>query len=137
MTSLPDATPPATATLPAPVAPPSNAMGRAAFVLAVLALLSCWFVLGGLVGIVAAVLGTVAWSRARRGRATNGGLALAAALMGLAAAVIAGLIIAGLSIFYLNHRDDIHSYQDCKRVARTAQDRSDCLNRFKNSLTGG
>src|SRR5690606_40465670 len=62
-----------------PAAPtaPQNGLGIAALVVAIVALLFFWSVLGGIVGgIVAVILGVLAPGRVKRGAATNGGVAL-------------------------------------------------------------
>jgi hypothetical protein len=124
-----------TATPPPGTAPAANGLGRAALVAGVVAIVSCWLVVGGLAGIIAVLLGIPAWLRVRRGAATNRWTAIAAVALGATSTLIAGLIVAGLWFFYANHHGDIHTYQACKQAARTAEDRSACLTRFKNALT--
>ena len=54
---------------------PSNGLGIASLVTAIIALLS---VVGGIVlGVVAVILGFLGWGRAKRGEANNGGIAVA------------------------------------------------------------
>ena len=79
---------------PAPT-PPRNGLGVAAFVLAIVALLSFWSVIGGVViGVVAVVLGIVGWGRARRHEASNGGVAIAGIALGAVAVVVSLAFIA-------------------------------------------
>ncbi|KWX68606.1 DUF4190 domain-containing protein [Mycobacterium sp. NAZ190054] len=82
---------------PPPVpAPPRNGLGTAALVLAIVGLLLCWTVAGGvLLGIAAIVLGFLARGRVKRGEATNGGVALAGIVLG-AVAIVASLVIVAI-----------------------------------------
>ncbi|MBS1693191.1 MAG: DUF4190 domain-containing protein [Actinobacteria bacterium] len=78
-----------------PPAPPKNGLGVAALVLAVIALLSVWSVIGGIVlGLIAVILGFVARGRVRRREATNGGVAIAGIVLGFLAIVISLVFIA-------------------------------------------
>jgi len=58
---------------------PRNGMGLAALILGIVAILTCWFVLGA--------------SRARRGRATNRGVAVAGIVTGAIGLVVAIVIL--------------------------------------------
>jgi hypothetical protein len=64
--------------------------------LAIIALLGVWSVVGGIIlGLVAVVLGFVAWGRVKRGTANNGGVAIAGIVLGTLA-VIVGLAFIGI-----------------------------------------
>lgn len=72
-------------------AAPQNGLGIAALVVAIVALLFFWSVIGGVIGgIVAIILGVLARGRVKRGEATNGGVAMAGIVLG-ALAVVVGL----------------------------------------------
>jgi hypothetical protein len=61
-----------------------NGTGTAALVVALVGLVFCWSVVGGLVcGAVAVVLGLLGRGRAARGEANNAGIATAGAALGL------------------------------------------------------
>lgn len=79
--------------------PQGKGLAIAALVLGVLALLTCWTIVGGLLlGLLALVLGLVALGRARKGRAAGKGLAIAGVALGVVGAGIAGVLLAaGLS----------------------------------------
>jgi hypothetical protein len=71
---------------------PKNGLGIAALVVAILGLVFCWTVMGGIVlGVVAVIIGIIGRGRAKRGEATNGGVAMAGTLLGVLA-VIAGVV---------------------------------------------
>jgi hypothetical protein len=89
---------------PQPGSGPKNGLGTASLVLAVLALLSCWIPVFGIVGIIlgliALVLGLIGRGRAKRGSATNGGVALAGVLLGGLAVLVGAAVLAVLGIFW-------------------------------------
>jgi hypothetical protein len=71
---------------------PKNGLGIGALVVALIGLVFCWTVVGGIVlGVVAVILGIVGRGRAKRGEATNGGVAIAGTLLGVLA-VILGIV---------------------------------------------
>lgn len=73
---------------------PKNGVGIAALVLGILAVLTGFFVIGGLLGLVAVVLGFIGSGRAKRGLATNRGMAITGIVLGLVGIVIAVAVIA-------------------------------------------
>ncbi|WNG89999.1 DUF4190 domain-containing protein [Mycobacterium sp. ITM-2016-00317] len=81
---------------PPPPAAPKNGLGTAALVLAIVGLLLCWTVVGGvLLGIAGIVLGFLARTRVKRGEATNAGVALAGIVLG-AVSIVASLVIVAI-----------------------------------------
>jgi membrane-bound ClpP family serine protease len=82
---------------------PRNGLGLSALILGVIAILTCWIVIGGLFGLIAIVLGVLGASRARRGRATNRGVAIAGIVTGALGLVVAIVIvvIGGTAFFSL------------------------------------
>lgn len=100
--------------------PPSNGVGIAALVLGILAFVLAFpvFPLGGLLGIVAIILGVVGRKKAKRGEATNGGLATAGLALGAIALLIALVIGVVLGIFLADNADKI---TDCANVPEAEQ----------------
>lgn len=88
----------------------------AALVLGVLALLTCWTIVGGiLLGIAALVVGLVAVSRARKGAGGGKGLAIAGIVLGVLGAAISGALLAfGLSFLGSEEAQDL---QQCLQQA--------------------
>ncbi|MFZ5852662.1 MAG: DUF4190 domain-containing protein, partial [Actinomycetota bacterium] len=90
-------------------ATPRNGLGTAALVLGIVALLLAIVpvlnVLGLLLAITAGVLGILGRSRARRGQATNGGVALAGAFVGAVAALVAVAVLVALVVFGTRIKD--------------------------------
>ncbi|OBF04016.1 DUF4190 domain-containing protein [Mycobacterium sp. ACS4054] len=73
---------------------PRNEMGVAALLVGVVALLTCWMLLGVPFGIAAVITGDVAGRRAQRGEATNARTALAGMVLG-AVSIAAGIVAIG------------------------------------------
>lgn len=91
----PDAAPAYGYGYPPAAAPPANGLGTAGFVLAIVGLVLCWIPgLGAVIAAVGVVLSAVGLSRARKGRATNRGLALAGVLVASLALVIGVVVTA-------------------------------------------
>lgn len=114
--------------------PRRNGLGVAALVLGVLAVLTCWTVIGGIVlGLIAIVLGVLGRGRARRREADNGGMALAGLVLGVVGlALSAALVAFGLSL--LNSPEG-QQYQDCLQSAGTDQVAVEqCARQFGRSL---
>jgi heme/copper-type cytochrome/quinol oxidase subunit 2 len=79
---------------PPPPAGPRNGLGIATLVLAIIGLLFCWTVVGGvMLGVCAVIIGFVAWGRVKRGEATNGGVAIAGIVLGFLAIIVSIVFI--------------------------------------------
>lgn len=75
---------------------PNNGLGIAALVTAIIGLVLVWSVVGGVVlGAIAVVLGFIGHGRAKRGEATNGGVAITGIVLG-AIAVVLSLVFIGI-----------------------------------------
>ena len=114
--------------------PVRNGLGTAALVLGILAILTCWTVVGGIVfGVLGLVFGLIGRSRGRRAEATNGGAALAGAITGAIGLLLSiALITFGVSL--LNTKAG-HTYQDCLRSAGSdGAARQSCAQQFKQQL---
>jgi hypothetical protein len=119
-----------------PTAAPRNGMGTAALVLGIIALLSCWTVLGGLLlGALALIFGIIGRRRANRHQATNGGAALAGAILGGLALAVSILILAVAGVFLINHKEEFKNYRDCVAHANTGSERQQCSDDFNRSVT--
>lgn len=111
-----------------------NGLGIAALVVGIVGLVGSISVVAGIVlGIVAVVLGLVGRARAKRGQATNGGVALAGIIVGVFA-IVAGL---GFIAFWVGLFNEVGAgdYLDCLQQA--GQDRTmvqECSDRFRESV---
>jgi uncharacterized membrane protein len=104
-------------------------------VLGLLALLSSWTVVGGIVfGLLAIVLGVIGRGRAKRGEANNGGLALAGIILGALGLLISIGIIAGIAS--LLGSDTVQDLQDCIDRAATDAEVQQCQTDLQEDLGG-
>lgn len=117
-----------------PVAVVRNGLGTAALVLGILAVVLSVTIVGGVIlGLLAIVLGAVGRGRARRGEATNGGIALAGIITGatgllLSVALVAlgiGLLTTGTGKELKNCLEQANGDQAAMQV---------CQNRFRDKL---
>ena len=111
-----------------------NGLGVAALVVGIVALVGSFSVAGGIIlGVVAVILGFVGRARAKRGEATNGGVALAGIILGVIA-VIAGLAFIAFWVGLFNEVG-AGDYFDC--LQRAGQDRDQvqlCSDQFRQSV---
>ncbi|KUI12004.1 hypothetical protein AU193_02555 [Mycobacterium sp. GA-1285] len=116
---------------PPPASAPKNGIGIAALVVAIIALLS---VFGGVVlGVVAVILGFIGWGRAKRGEATNGGVAVAGIVLGFLS-IIEAIVVIWLAVWGFNEVGG-SDYIDC--VSRAGNDQEavqQCADEFQNRV---
>ncbi|RDI61522.1 DUF4190 domain-containing protein [Nocardia pseudobrasiliensis] len=102
-----------------------------ALVLGIIALLSCWTIVGGILfGLVGVIFGIIALVKSRRGTAAGGGMAVAGlvlSLLGLIAAIVITAI--GVNIFVNNGGKD---FLDCVNKAGSDQSKLDQCQRDWN-----
>ena len=104
---------------------PRNGLGVTALVLGIIALLFCWTVIAGVLGLVGLVLGIIGMGRAKRGQATNRGVALAGTILSalaLVAAIAFGILYATLGIGL--YQDN----QECFDPSLSQAEAEQCLN---------
>ena len=77
---------------------PKNGLGVAALVLGILAFLSGLFIIGGLFGLVAVVLGFLALRKVKRGEASSRGLPITGIVLGIIGIIAAVLAVAGIGL---------------------------------------
>jgi len=86
----------------APPAHPRNGIGITALVLGIVAVIASITVIGGI------LLGFIGRSRAKKGQATNGGVALAGIITGAIGLVLSiVLVVAGAALFFGNGGSDL------------------------------
>ena len=108
---------------PQPPTGPKNGLGIAAMVLAIVGLVLCWSVAGGI------LLGICGRGRGKRGEADNGGIAIAGIVRGFGS-IVAGLVFIPI---YVGLFDSVGGtdYIDC--VTRAGSDQQavqDCADQF-------
>ena len=118
----------------APTAP-KNGLGIAALVVAIIALLGSFTIVGGILGgVIALILGVIGRSRAKSGEATNGGVALAGTILG-AIAIIVSLVFIPIYVGLFN---DIGggNYLEC--LQRSGQNNTaveQCSNELRQTMS--
>jgi hypothetical protein len=116
-------------------AQPRNGLGIAALILGILGLLSSIVVIGALPGLIAVVLGFVGMGKAKRGEATNRGVALAGVITGALAVLVAVALVVAGAAFVSTHKHDLQNYSDCLKKATTQEEQQACADQFGRSLT--
>ena len=112
-------------------------MATAALVLGILAIVTCWTVIGGvLLGLLAIVLGVLAARKARRGEADGHGRAVAGVVTGAVGLLLAVALIAfGVSIL---NRTSTKNLKHCLKNANGNQSAvQQCQQQYKNEVNGG
>ena len=109
----------------------SKGLAVAALVLGIVGVLTFFLFVGGLLGIVALVLGIVAIRQTRKGQAGGQSMAIAGTVLGGAAIVITAIYAIALSAFFVKFGTQFSNFQDCLRHATTAQEQ-----RAKNAPSG-
>jgi heme/copper-type cytochrome/quinol oxidase subunit 2 len=129
--SYPPPPPPPYAGYTLPPTAPKNGLGIAALVVAIIALVT---VFGGIVlGVVAVILGFVGWGRAKRGEATNGGVAIAGIVLGFLA-IIVSIAAIGLAIWGFSEVGGT-DYVDClSRAGNDEQAMQQCADEFRERV---
>ena len=113
---------------------PRNGLGVTALVIAIVALLSSFSVVGGIIlGIVAVIIGFAGRSRVKRGEANNGGVALAGIILGFLAIIVGLAFIAvWVGVFKEVGATD---YIDClQKAGQDQQQVQQCADEFKQSV---
>jgi hypothetical protein len=113
---------------------PRNGLGVTALVVAIVALLSSFSVVGGIIlGIVAVIIGFAGRSRVKRGEANNGGVALAGVILGFLAIIVGLAFIAvWVGVFKEVGATD---YIDClQKAGQDQQQVQQCADEFKQSV---
>jgi heme/copper-type cytochrome/quinol oxidase subunit 2 len=114
-----------------------NGLGTAALVVGIIALITCWTVIGGiLLGLLAIIFGFVGRGRAKRGEASNGGAAIAGVVLGLVSLIVAVVIVAAGATFFIHHKKDINNLQSCLNNATSQSQKNSCNQQFKSSVNG-
>ncbi|HEY5857530.1 MAG TPA: DUF4190 domain-containing protein [Aldersonia sp.] len=111
-----------------------NALAIWALVLGIVALLLCWTIVGGIgLGLIALILGLIAWSRSRRDNRGGGGMAITGGILGvLAIAASIFLVFIGIGIFKWLGGDNLVDCLDRAGSDLAAQQR--CQDEFQSNI---
>lgn len=106
----------------------------ASLVLGILGLLTSWLG-GGVLGLVAVILGIVALGKIKRGEAGGRGMALGGIITGILAMLVTILIVVTVGAFFANNKDEINNLRDCLDAANNNQTEIQaCQDQFENQL---
>ena len=114
-----------------PTRSPRNGFGIAALVLGILALLLGVVLVGALFGLAAIVFGFLGRARARRGEATNGGMALAGIILGVVGILVSIFIVVSVSSLF---GEQFSSLTECLDQAGTQAEVEQCQRDFADQL---
>jgi hypothetical protein len=111
-----------------------SGMAITALILGIIALLSCWTIVGGILfGLVAIVLGFIASRRAKRGVAGGRGMAITGIVLGLLGLVLSVVIVAVIGAFW--NSASFSDYRECLRDAGSDQEAiADCETEFRDVI---
>ncbi|MEU0135496.1 DUF4190 domain-containing protein [Streptomyces sp. NPDC006296] len=92
---------------------PANGLGIAALVLGIIAVVGfCMWGMGIILGVLALIFGIIGRGRAKRGEATNGGMALAGIILGSVSIVISAVFLGFLIWAVANDESGSDDYYD-------------------------
>jgi Domain of unknown function (DUF4190) len=111
-----------------------SGMAITALILGIIALLSCWTIIGGILfGLIAIVLGFVAARRAKRGEAGGRGMAITGIVLGLIGLVLSVVIVALIGAFW--NSASFSDYRECLNDAGSDQEAiADCETEFRDVI---
>ncbi|HKP44459.1 DUF4190 domain-containing protein [Mycobacterium sp.] len=113
---------------------PRNGLGVAALVIAIIGLVFCWSVFGGVIlGVCAVIIGFVARGRVKRGQATNGGVAIAGIVLGFLAIIVSLIFIP----IWIGMFDEVGGtdYVDClSKAGSDEQAIQRCADQFRDRV---
>jgi len=114
-----------------PPAAPQNGLGIASLVTAIISLLT---VVGGVVlGVVAVILGFLGWGKAKRGEATNGGVAIAGIVLGFLS-IIEAIAVIGLFIWGFGEVGGSDLVDCLSRAGNDMAAQQECQDQFTQNL---
>ena len=122
---------------PAPPVPiparPVNWLGTTALAVAIVGLVLCWSIFGGLVcGVIAIIVGVTARGRVRRGEATNGTVATSGIALGTLAVIVS---LAVVPVWVRIYRDvDVPAYVDCVSETSDQPGAKKCADELRQRL---
>ena len=113
-----------------------SGMAIAALVLGVLAVLSSWTVIGGiLLGLVAIILGFIALSRAKRGQGGGKAMAIIGIIAG-ALGMVLSIVLISIGLSFLNS-DTGKNLQEClQKAGNDEAAQTKCQREFEDDLQG-
>lgn len=110
---------------------PKNGLGIASLIVAIVGLLSVY---GGiLLGVVAVILGVLGRGRAKRGEATNGGVAMAGIVLGVLGIVVSIVAIA-LTVMFAREVGAGDLFECLQEAGNDATAQQECQEQFQRNI---
>lgn len=110
---------------------PKNGLGIASLVVAIIGLLS---VFGGIVlGVVAVILGFLGRGRAKRGEATNGGVAMAGIVLGVLGVVV-GIVAIALTVVFAREVGAGDLFDCLQQAGNDTEAQQQCEDQFQRKI---
>jgi hypothetical protein len=110
---------------------PKNGLGIASLVVAIVGLLS---VFGGLLlGVVAVILGVIGRGRAKRGEATNGGVAMAGIVLG-ALSIVVSIVAIALAVALAREVGAGDLFDCLQKAGNDARAQHQCQEQFQRNI---
>ena len=101
----------------APARPLPTGMAVASLVLGVLGILTAFFLIGGLLGLIALILGLVALGKIKRGEAGGRGMAIAGIVTGAIALLLSIIVVVSVGAFFAENKDKFSNLAECVEAA--------------------
>jgi hypothetical protein len=109
-------------------------MAVASLVLGILGIFTAFFLLGGLLGLIAVILGIVALGKIKRGEAGGRGMAIGGIVTGVLAMLLALIIVVAVGSFFAENSEEFSNLADCLDQATTAQAEEACRDEFERNV---
>ena len=113
---------------------PGSGMAIGALVCGILAILFSWTIVGGiLLGLIAAILGFIAYSKAKKGQAGGTGMSLTGIILGLVGIALSiVLVVVGVGLFKKSGAGD---YIDCiNKAGDNTSEQQRCADEFQRHI---
>lgn len=110
-------------------------MSVASLVLGIIGILTAVILLGGLLGLVAVILGALALGKIKRGEAGGRGMAIGGIVTGVLAMLLTLLLLVTVGSFLASNSDEISNLSDCIEQANNNQTELDaCQAEFSRQV---
>jgi hypothetical protein len=110
---------------------PKNGLGVASLIVAIIGLLT---VFGGIVlGVVAVILGVLGRGRAKRGEATNGGVAMAGIVLGVLGVVV-GIVAIALTVVFAREVGAGDLFDCLQQAGNDTEAQQQCQDQFQRKI---
>jgi len=106
----------------------------ASLVLGILGIITSFILVGGLLGLLAVILGFIALGKAKRGEAGGRGLAIGGIVAGALALLLALVLLVTVGAFFARNSDEFSNLTDCLQAADDEQAEVACQEEFERKI---